>query len=158
MARQVAELLATFCCAVFFGAAAYISLVQHPAALETGSDFAVRFFAPMYRRASLLQASLAIGGTAASLIAYLLGAGRLWILGAILIVSVVPFTLLIVEPLNEQIRTIDPAAERALELLIRWSRLHWVRTIASGAAFAMCLAGMSNPIQIRGTRPSQKPF
>jgi uncharacterized membrane protein len=155
MARQGAEVLATFCCAVFFGAAAYISLVQHPAALETGSEFAVRFFAPMYRRASVMQASLAIVGSAASIVAYLLGAGRIWILVAILIISVVPFTLMVVEPLNEQIRAIDPSAAPSVELLMRWGRLHWVRTFASGAAFAMCLAAMSTQIRTRGTRHSR---
>jgi len=40
----MSKLLATFCGDVFFRAALYISLVQHPAALETGQDFAVRFF------------------------------------------------------------------------------------------------------------------
>lgn len=139
MARSVGEILATVCCAVFFGAAAYISLVQHPAALETGSEFAVRFFAPMYRRASIMQASLAIVGSIASIAAYLLGAGRAWLLSAILMGSVVPFTLLVVEPLNDQIKVLDPSAERAVELLIKWGRLHWVRTVASGAAFMMCL-------------------
>jgi len=48
------KLLAIYCCGVFFGAALYISLVQHPAVLETGADFAARFFRPMYRRAAVL--------------------------------------------------------------------------------------------------------
>jgi hypothetical protein len=39
---------------VFFGAALYNSLVQHPAALETGTDFAARFFRSMYARAAKL--------------------------------------------------------------------------------------------------------
>jgi uncharacterized membrane protein len=117
-------------------------LVQHPAALETGSDFAVRFFAPMYRRAAVMQASLAIIASIASLVAYLLGAGRAWLLSAVLISSVVPFTLLIVEPLNDQIKSVDPLAERAIELLIKWGRLHWVRTIASGLSFALCLVAV----------------
>jgi uncharacterized membrane protein len=140
--RTVAEIIGTFCCAVFFGAAAYISLVQQPAALETGSDFAVRFFAPMYRRASLMQASLAILGAVAAVVAYFFGAGRSWLLAAVLISSVIPFTLLIVEPVNDQIRALDPSAERAIELLTRWGRLHWVRTAISGAAFVLCLAAM----------------
>jgi hypothetical protein len=146
--RTVTELLATFCCAVFFGAAAYISLVQQPAALETGSDFAVRFFAPMYGRASIMQASLAIVGSIASVVAYFLGAGQAWLVTAVLIASVVPFTLLIIEPLNEQIKVLDPAAERAVELLLRWGRLHWFRTVASGAAFVICLLAILNS-QIR---------
>jgi uncharacterized membrane protein len=143
MARQLAEVLATFSCGVFFGAAAYISLVQHPAALETGSDFAVRFFAPMYRRASIMQASLAIVGGLASLAAYFWGAGPTWLLSAVLIASVVPFTLLVVEPLNDQIRALDPSADAAVELLMRWGRLHWLRTLASGAAFVMCLIAIA---------------
>ncbi len=49
------ELVATLSCGVFFGAALYVRLVQHPATLETGPDFASRFFAPMYRRAATLQ-------------------------------------------------------------------------------------------------------
>ena len=142
MARQGAEVVATLCCAVFFGAAVYISLVQHPAALETGSEFAVRFFAPMYARASVMQASLAIVGTIASVAAYFLGSGRAWLLSAALIASVVPFTLLVVEPVNHQLKIVDPSAGRALELLMRWDHLHWFRTIASGAAFVMCLVAI----------------
>ena len=102
----------------------------------------MRFFAPMYARASIMQASLAVLGTIASIVAYLLGAGRAWLLSAALIAIVVPFTLLIVEPLNEQIKMLDPSAGRATELLMRWGHLHWFRTIASGAAFLMCLAGI----------------
>lgn len=145
MARPVVEVIATLCCAVFFGAAAYISFVQHPAALETGSEFAVRFFAPMYRRASTMQASLAILGAITSLTAYLLGAGRAWLLSAVLIASVIPYTLLVVESLNEQIKVLNPSAERAVELLTRWGRLHWLRTVASGAAFLVCLYSIANP-------------
>src|ERR671915_255269 len=107
MARPVVEILATVCCAVFFGAAAYISLVQHPAAFETGSEFAVRFFAPMYRRASIMQASLAIAGAIASLAAYFLGSGRVWLVAAVLMISIIPFTLLVMEPVNHQLKVIE---------------------------------------------------
>lgn len=142
MAAQGAELLATFCCAVFFGAAAFISLVQHPAAIETGSEFAVRFFAPMYQRASIMQASLAVAGTIASLAAYFLGSGRIWLVAAVLMISVIPFTLLVMEPVNHQLKVIEPSADRAVELLVRWGHLHWFRTAASGAAFVLYLAGI----------------
>ena len=142
MAHQVAAVLATFCCAVFFGAAAYISVVQHPAVIETGSEFAVRFFAPMYRRASIMQASLAIAGTIASLTAYFLGSGRIWLMAAVLMISVIPFTLLVMEPVNHQLKVIEPSADGAIELLVRWGHLHWFRTVTSGAAFVVCLAGI----------------
>lgn len=112
MARQVAEVLATFCCGVFLWSGCLHILGAASRAFETGSDFAVRLFAPMYHRASAMQASLAIIGTIASIVAYSLGGGPGVLLSAVLIGSVVPFTLLIVEPLNDQIKSIDPSAER----------------------------------------------
>jgi hypothetical protein len=98
------KVLATFCCGVFFGAALYISVVQHPAALETGNDFAARFFGPMYQRAAVLQASLALLGCATAIAAWLSGAGRLWLGTGILIGSVVPFTLIVSRPVKRQER------------------------------------------------------
>jgi uncharacterized membrane protein len=142
MVRSLAEVLAIFCFGVFFGAAVYISLVQHPAALETGGEFATRFFAPMYGRASVMQASLAVVGTVASLIAYFLGEGRAWLLAAVLIISVVPFTLIVIDPVNQQLKMIDPSTDRAVELLMLWGRFHWVRTVASGLSFVMCLVAI----------------
>jgi Domain of unknown function (DUF1772) len=136
---EITKLLATFCCGVFFGAALYISLVQHPAALETGYDFAARFFRPMYRRAAILQASLALIGCAAALAAWLSGAGRLWLAAAVLIGSVVPFTLFVIKPVNNALLQDKVVASEVSALLIRWGHLHWARTAVSGAAFAACL-------------------
>jgi hypothetical protein len=138
--RTPTEMAATFCCAVFFGAALYISLVQHPAALQTGTDFALRFFPPMYNRAAMLQASLAVSG---ALAAYLLGSGRIWLAAGIPILMVIPITLLVIDPVNQQLKSIDPIGVRAMELLNQWGRLHWLRTIASGISFVLCLAGLS---------------
>ena len=136
---EITKLLATFCCGVFFGAALYISLVQHPAALETGYDFAARFFRPMYRRAAILQASLALIGCAAALAAWLSGAGRLWLAAAVLIGSMVPFTLFVIKPVNDALLQDKVVASEVSALLIRWGHLHWARTAVSGAAFAACL-------------------
>ena len=137
---EATKLVATFCCGVFFGAALYISLVQHPAALESGTDFATRFFSPMYRRAAVLQASLALVGCASAIAAWLRGGGSLWLAAAILIGSAVPFTLIVIKPVNDALlqgRELAPAELAAL--LVRWGYLHWPRTIASGLAFVACL-------------------
>jgi hypothetical protein len=56
------ELLATLCAGLFAGAAIYITLVEHPARLECGTLLATTEFGPSYRRASLMQASLATLG------------------------------------------------------------------------------------------------
>jgi len=139
---KATKLLATFCCGVFFGAALYISLVQHPAALETGIDFAGRFFRPMYGRAAIFQASLASIGCAAAVAAWLSGAGRLWLAAAVLIGSVVPFTLIVVKSVNDVLLQGGVEGSELSALLVRWGYLHCVRTVASGAAFATCLVDL----------------
>ena len=63
------EFLALLCAGVFFGAAVYVSIVQHPAALRVGGALAARFFPPMYQRAAPMQASLAILGSVSGLVA-----------------------------------------------------------------------------------------
>jgi hypothetical protein len=143
MVRRLAEVLAIFCCAVFFGAALYISLVQHPAALETGNDFAARFFPAMYGRAAVLQASLALIGCAAAIVAWLAGAGRLWLAAAVLLGSVVPFTLVVIKPVNDALLEGGNVSPVELDvLLVRWGYLHWARTVASGLSFVTCLIGI----------------
>ena len=143
MVRRLAEGLAIFCCAVFFGAALYISLVQHPAALETGNDFAARFFPAMYGRAAALQASLAVIGCAAAIAAWLGGAGRLWLAAAVLLGSVVPFTLVVIKPVNDALLQGGNVLPVELGVLLgRWGYLHWARTVASGLSFVMCLIGI----------------
>jgi len=144
----VTTLVATFCCSVFFGAALYISLVQHPAALETGTEFAARFFGPMYRRAAWLQASLALVGCAAAIAAWLGGAGCLWLAVGVLIGSVVPFTLIVIQPVNDLVRQGGSAPLELGMLLIRWGYLHWVRTVVSGLAFLLCLIGYNLRTQV----------
>ncbi len=62
-------LLATICAGLFAGASIYINVVEHPARLSCGSELAVREFAPSYRRATIMQASLAVVGGLAGLIA-----------------------------------------------------------------------------------------
>jgi Domain of unknown function (DUF1772) len=137
------KLVATLCCGAFFGAALYISLVQHPATLETGNDFAMRFFPPMYGRAAIVQAGLAVAGCIAGVLAWLRGAGRWWLVAAVLLGSVVPFTLVVMKPVNDiLLQGGDVSAVELDALLIRWGYLHWARTVASGLAFVTCLVAI----------------
>ena len=54
--------LATACAGVFFGAAIYVNLVEHPARVSCGTELAVREFGPSYRRAAVMQGGLAVLG------------------------------------------------------------------------------------------------
>jgi len=133
------ELMATLCAGLFAGAAIYITLVEHPARLECGTEVAVAEFGPSYRRATLMQASLAAVGLAAALVAWIQGRGLLVLLGGLLLGAVIPFTLVIIFPTNK--RLLDPGLARgsaeAAALLDRWGRLHAVRSVLSVLAFGL---------------------
>ncbi len=135
------EFLATFCTAIFAGAAVYINAVEHPARIECGTSLAATVFGPSYRRAAIMQASLASAAFVAAVAAWHMTAVLSWLIGASLIVAVIPFTLIVVLPLNK--RLLDPILDRnspaALRLLTRWGHLHMVRTVLSVAALAVFL-------------------
>ncbi|HEX5065542.1 MAG TPA: DUF1772 domain-containing protein [Myxococcota bacterium] len=135
----MSEAVAVFCSGLFFGVAFSISLVQQPASLELGPAFAARAFAPMYRRAAPIQIALAFLGSLAALWTWWTGEGGAWLVGALLLFAVVPFTLIAILPTNQRLLadagTHDAAATEAL--LQRWGLLHAVRTALSGAAFAL---------------------
>lgn len=48
-----------------------------------------------------MQASLAVVGCAAAIGAWLSGAGRWWLVAAVLLGGVVPFTLVVLKPVND---------------------------------------------------------
>ena len=55
--------LTTAIAGIFFGAALYVNLVEHPARVSCGTEAAVKEFGPSYRRGAVMQGSLsAIGG------------------------------------------------------------------------------------------------
>ena len=135
------QLLATLCAAIFTGAALYINLVEHPARMSLGVAAALAEWKPSYQRATLMQAPLAIAGLASAVIAWVIGAGEVWLIGGLLLGAVVPFTLLVIFATNRQL--LDPAVEsdldRARALLDRWNRLHAVRSALGLAALLMFL-------------------
>ena len=132
-------LVAVVCGGIFAGAAIYINVVEHPARMEGGPALALTEWGPSYRRATLMQAPLALCGAVAALAAWGAGAGRGWLAGGVLLGSVVPFTFLGIMPTNRALLALsaeqDPA--RAAALLTRWNRLHAVRSLLSTAAFVL---------------------
>src|SRR5215467_13017945 len=68
--RQIAEFIAVLSCALFTGAAVYITFVEHPARMQCGVELAVSEFAPSYRRATVMQASCAVLGLLSSVVAW----------------------------------------------------------------------------------------
>jgi hypothetical protein len=138
------QLVAILSCALFAGASLYITFVEHPARLACGTELAATVFGPSYRRAAVMQVSLAILGFVGSIAAWLSGAGVSWLVGGLLLALVVPFTLVVIMPTNKQLlaASIDRRAPQTRELLLRWGRLHAVRSGLSFAALVVLVSSI----------------
>lgn len=94
-----------------------------------------------------MQASLAIAGCLSGMAAWLLGGGFFWLMGAVFSFSVVPVTFAVIMPTNYLllIPGRDLAPDDTRRLLVRWGKLHGLRSalslIASVIYIALLLAG-----------------
>lgn len=145
MLQSSLQFIATLSCALFAGAAVYINVVEHPARMSCGTQAAVTEWAPSYRRATWMQAPLALIGFASAVIAWLAGAGAPWLIGGVLLGLVVPITLVVIMPTNKRLLSaeLDSQSEEARKLLNRWNALHGIRTALSVAALLFFLGAPS---------------
>jgi hypothetical protein len=129
----ILELIATLSAGLFCGAAIYINLVEHPARMSCGTALAVTEFAPSYKKATVMQVSLIVASFLSSLVAWLNDAGVYWLIGAIFIIVVIPFTIIFIFPTNKKLldSSLDKNSEYARKLLDSWGKLHAVRSVLS---------------------------
>ena len=134
-------LIATIATGIFAGGALYVTAVEHPARVSCGPALAIKQFGPSYKRATVMQASLAMVGAVCGIAAAWEGQDWQVLLASVLIGSVVPFTLIVILPTNK--RLLDPSLDsngaEATRLLDRWGLLHSVRTTASLVALVLLL-------------------
>ena len=137
----VAQFVCTFCTALFAGAALYINVAEHPARMGLETSVAAKQWAPSYKRATWLQAPLALLGFASGLVAWLLGASVVWLVAALLIGAVVPFTFIAIMRTNKKLLAPnrDLASPETRALLQTWGKLHAVRTSLSLVATVLCI-------------------
>jgi len=133
--------LATLSAALFAGAALYINVVEHPARMGLETRMAALQWAPSYKRATWLQAPLAIVSLLCGVAVWLLGGGAGWLVAALLIGAVVPFTFGVIMPTNHQLLAPgrDLSSDETRALLVRWGQLHAVRTALSLAGTVVYL-------------------
>jgi uncharacterized membrane protein len=105
---------------------------------------AATVWVPSYKKATLMQAPLAVISFLAGVAVWLLAGDLLWLIGAVLIGLVVPFTFIAVMPTNNQLlargRDLSSAETRAL--LEKWGRLHAVRSALSFLASIVYLVSL----------------
>ena len=138
---QALQFMATFAAVLFAGAALYVNVAEHPARMGLETEMAALQWAPSYKRATLLQAPLALVSFVAGTAVWLLGAGVWWFVAALLIGAVVPFTFIVVMPTNDKLLSPgrDLTSAETRELLQKWGKLHAVRTVLSLVASVIYL-------------------
>ncbi len=134
-------IIATCFSGIFTGAAIYVSLVEHPARLEIGPALAVPEFGPSYHRGARMQASMTILGCLSAVAAWLAGASAWWLLGGLILAANIPFTLIVIFPINKRLLdpTLDANSPEALQLLVQWGKLHRVRSLLGLISFLFFL-------------------
>jgi Domain of unknown function (DUF1772) len=138
----VLQFVAVLSSAIFAGAAIYINVAEHPARMGRDTKTAITVWAPSYKRAYIMQASLAVLGFVSGVAIWLLSGGIMWLFAAAFIGAVIPFTFIVIMPTNHKLlapdRDLDSAATR--ELLVKWGNLHAVRSVLSFIALVIYVA------------------
>src|SRR5262245_7541056 len=86
---QALEIIAVLTGTLFAGAALYINAVEHPARMLLDTKSAALQWAPSYKRATFVQAPLALISFACGSLAWLSGASIWWLVAALLMGAVV---------------------------------------------------------------------
>jgi hypothetical protein len=139
-----AQILSIIFTGLFAGAALYVSLVEHPARMSNTLDVALAEFRPSYKRAAVMQVTLAVLGVAGAIGAYFLGRGVSTLVAGIVLATVVPFTLVVIMPISRQLldETRTARTDDTQVLLEKWGKLHNVRTIAGLLALVVLAANL----------------
>ena len=128
--------------AIFTGAAVYVNVVEQPARLRLDDRALLAQWKPAYQRGFAMQAPLALLGFILGIIAASTTNMDLrWLVGAFFIFANWPFTLLVILPTNKRLMEIKPlnVGQESRELIVKWGRLHAVRSLLGAAATALYL-------------------
>lgn len=148
---MLALLIALLAATLFTGAALYITLVEHPARLSLAEGPMLIQWQQSYRRALPIQSTLALlAGLSALGAGWALGSG-IAVAGGVAMLANWPFTLVALLPINRRLSAAiaGTGASGSHRLLLRWGRLHDVRSLlgVAGVVLLLCafLQGIATP-------------
>ena len=141
-----ARIASTFATNTFFGAAIYVNIVETPARLSlTSTSAMVDHFQAHFPRARSMQGNLSrISSVCAALGWYLdkdINRNLLLSLACCMLFNL-PWTMFIIMPINNQLMDGEYPKMKGeswvIDMMRRWDRVHFVRTMSSFAAM-VCL-------------------
>jgi hypothetical protein len=134
--------LALVAAALFSGAALYINWAEQPARLGLSDQPLLDEWKPAYKRGTMMQAPLAVFGFLLGMGAWWQSGALFWIVGAILMLANLPWTLIVIMPTNNTLMATAVANGESREMIKRWGTLHAIRTalgLAGTLAFLLAL-------------------
>ncbi len=137
----VALILAT----LFAGAAIYILVAEQPARLALADAPLLRHWQESFPRAARIQGGLAVLASLAGALAFWRVRNPLWLVGAALMLANLPFTLIVIAPVNDSLLALgaEQMGTAGRALIERWGMLHGVRaglSVLAIAAFGLAIA------------------
>jgi hypothetical protein len=143
---MLAGQLALIVAALFSGAAVYINVAEQPARLRLDDRGLLTQWKPAYKRGFAMQASPAVIGFVLGVLAWWQTGHGAWLLGAVVLITNWPYTLLGIMPTNHKLMTIDlaGAGPETRVLIEKWNRLHAVRAALGFMATAVFLWASMN--------------
>jgi len=138
--------LALIVAAIFTGAALYINVAEQPARLSLDDQSLLAEWKPAYKRGYSMQATFAIVGFLFGALSWWLTGRLAFATGAILMLANWPWTIFGILPTNKALMAteISNAGANTRALLIKWNRLHAVRTGLGGLAVVAFLLALSS--------------
>ena len=137
--------LALAAASIFTGAAFYINYAEQPARLGLDDRSLLAEWKPAYERGYVMQASLAVIGFLLGVVAWWATGTLAFLVGALVLVANWPWTLLGILPTNKALMATDlaEAGPGTRALLLKWNRLHAVRTVLGGLAVTAFLVALN---------------
>ena len=122
--------LALVVAALFTGAAFYISFAEQPARLGLDDRALLAEWKPAYKRGLAMQAPLAIVGFVLGMVAWWLTGRAGFLIGGGFMLANWPWTMFGIMPTNKRLMALDlaDAGPASRSLIVKWNRLHAVRT------------------------------
>ena len=131
--------IALLCCALFAGAALYVSLVEQPAIAAGGAQATGAYVLLAQPRPMFFHTFFASVGALAGITAGVTGGVILWLAGGLVLTFATMFQLAVVLPETRRLFQADLIAdpEQASGVLSKLAKLHAVQSLVSLAALSM---------------------
>jgi hypothetical protein len=140
-------LLALIAASIFTGAATYVSVAEQPARLTLDDKALLTEWKPSYKSGAAMQAPMALVGFVLGLIAWWQSSHPGFLIGAIAMIALWPWTIFGIKPTNDALLATAPdqAGPPSRALIVKWGALHAVRTalgaLATVAFLWACMSG-----------------